>query len=195
MIGATLLVTLVWPHRVFSKSDMVQRRRYNLIAALSYNLNSVQTKSTATTSSAKTNTTFQALEFGGDYFFTHRLAVTGQMLFSVRASVDAAIKGYDLGFRYYVLKMGHETEASILGSKIETTPGWTPFLHTGFAARNYDFSNSSLSFQGYEAGGGIDYHYRQRRFIRGSLDYQSLQNTSARQLSGYSAALAFGFSL
>jgi len=195
MIGATFLLTLVWPHRVFAKFDMVQRRRYHLITALSYNFNSVQTKSTATTSNAKTNTTFQALEFGGDYFLAHRLAVTGQMLFSLSSSVDAAIKGYDLGFRYYIFKMGHETEANILGTKIETTPGWTPFLHTGFAARDYDFSNSSLSFQGFEAGSGVDYHYKQHRFIRGSLDYQSLKNTSARQLSGFSAALAFGLSL
>lgn len=195
MIGATLLITLVWPHRVFAKSDMAQRRRYNLIASLSHNFNTVETKSTDNTSSANTNTNFQALEFGGDYFLTHRLALTGQMLFSFKTSVDAAIKGYGLGFRYYIFKMGHETEANILGSKIETTPGWTPFVHTGFAARDYDFSNSSLSFQGYEAGGGVDYHYKQHHFIRGSLDYQSMQNTSARQLSGFAAAFAFGFSL
>jgi hypothetical protein len=177
-----------------SKPQLQQRRRFNLVAGMSHNTSFIQTKKSATTSSAKTSSTFEAFGIGGDYFVSDHVALTGQMLLSFISSADAGIKGYDLGLRYYFLKSGHESEATILGTTIESTPGWTPFLHAAFAGRDYQFSTTSISFQGLEAGGGIDFHYKQHSFIRGSFDYLSLQNTSTRNFTGFSAGISLGFS-
>ena len=185
---------IVCPPDVYSKSEVKERRRFNLVAGISHNSSSIQTKETSTTSSAKASSTFEAFEIGGDYFLSDRFALTGQMLLSFISSADAGVKGYDLGLRYYFLKNGHESEATILGSVIESVPGWTPFLHAAFAGRDYQFSTTSISFQGLEAGGGVDFHYKQHSFIRGSFDYLSLQNTTTRNFTGFSAGIALGFS-
>lgn len=171
-----------------------ERRRFNVIADFTYNSNSIVTKDTTLTDSASTTSTFTAVEIGGDYFLTPRLAITAQMLFVLTASVDAEIKGFDIGGRYYLFKSGHQTEAQLLGSKIETTPGWASFVYGGLASRDYQFSNTSISFQGLEGGGGIDYHFTHHYFFRGSLNYQMLQNTSSRTLTGFAGAIGVGYS-
>ncbi len=183
-----------WPHNLKARETFSSHKRFNLLLGVSHNSNSVKTKESTTTTSASTATTFQALELGGDYFVSDRIALSGQFIFSLMSSIDATIKGYNLGFRYYYLKSGYQSESLIRGTKIESAPGWTPFMIAGFAVRDFDFTNASISFKGPEAGTGLDFHYRQHFFLRGQVTYQMLYNTSTRTLSGFSAGVSAGFS-
>jgi hypothetical protein len=171
-----------------------ERRRFNVFADLSYNSSSIDTKETDSTNKASTSASFSALEIGGDYFFHPRFAVTAQMLFKIQSSIEAGIKGFDAGVRYFPLNRGYKSEVQLLNSKIETTPGVSAFLYGGFSNREYQFSNSIVSFSGLEAGGGADLHLNQRSFIRFSLNYQMLQNNTTRSLSGLNAAIGYGYS-
>ena len=170
-----------------------ERRRFNLTADLTYSSNSIVTKNTGSTLGASTSSTFSAVEIGADYFFHPRFAATAQMLFTLTSSIDSEIKGYDVGVRYYPFKPGYQSEVELLGSKIESTPGWVSFLYGGFSNRDYQFSNSSISFQGAEFGGGFEYHFEQHFFLRGGANYQMLQNTTSRTLSGFVASVGLGY--
>lgn len=170
-----------------------ERRRFNLTADLTYNSNTVKTNATASSVAATASSTFTAVEVGVDYFFHPRFAATAQMLFTLTSSINSEIKGFDIGARYYPFTKGYQTEAELLGSKIESTPGWASFLYGGFSNRDFQFSNSSISFQGPEAGVGVDYHFEQRFFLRGGLNYQMLQNTTSRTLNGFVASLGMGY--
>lgn len=172
----------------------VERRRFNVLADLSFNSSSIDTEKTDNTDEASTSVTFTAIEVGGDYFFHPQFAATAQLLLKLQSSIDAGIKGFDLGTRYYPFNKGHKSDIQLLNSKIETTPGIASFLYVGFSNRDYQLTNANISFSGIEVGGGADFHLTQHSFIRGSLNYQMLQNTSSRTLSGFNAAIGYGYS-
>jgi len=173
---------------------MKQRRRFNVTADLTYTSSTIETKESASTLSASTSSTFSALELGADYFFHPKFAVTAQMLFTLTASTDSEIKGFDVGVRYYPKNSGFQSEVELLGSKIETTPGWAGYLYGGFSSRDFQFGNTSISFLGPEAGGGVDYHFAQHVFLRGGLNYQFLRNTTSRTYNGFVGSLGLGYS-
>lgn len=171
-----------------------QRRRFNVTADLTYTSSSIETKDTASTLSASTSSTFSALEIGGDYFFHPKFAATAQMLFTLTTSIDSEIKGFDVGVRYYPWNQGFQSEVELLGSRIETTPGYAVFLYGGFSGRDYQFGNTSISFQGPEAGAGMDFHFSQHVFFRGALNYQFLRNTTSRTFNGPVGSVGMGYS-
>lgn len=196
MLKKALLITLSLSLNVAlaESGSAKERRRFNVFGDLTYNSNSIKTKETTSTLSATTTSTFTAAEFGADYFIHPRFAVTAQMLFTLTTSIDAEINGYDVGMRWYPFNKGYQTDVELLGSKIESTPGIASFFYGGFSNRDYQFGNSNISFQGIEAGAGVDYHFQHHYFIRGSLNYQMLSNTSSRTLSGFAAGFGIGYS-
>lgn len=171
-----------------------ERRRFNVTVDLTYNSNSIATQKSSSTSSASTTSSFTALELGGDFFFLPKMVVSAQMLFTLSSSIDAEISGFDLGLRYYPNKKGYQSEAELLGSKISSTPGWTNFFYGGFSNRSYQFGSTNISFQGLEVGAGIDYHFEHNYFFRAGLNYQRLQNTTTRALSGFAGSIGLGLS-
>lgn len=182
-------------HAAFAESGkQVERKRFNVFTDLSFNSNTVDTKETDSTNEASTAVSFTAIEIGGDYFLTPKLAVSAQFLIKLQSSVDTGIKGFDVGARYYPFNPGHSSDLELLNSKIETSPGITTFVYGGFSNREYQLTSSNISFSGLEVGGGLDYHLNQRSFIRGSANYQMLQNTSSRSLSGFNASIGYGYS-
>jgi hypothetical protein len=170
-----------------------ERRRINFFADFTYNSNSIKTQQSSSTLSASTTSTFTAAELGVDYFFHQKIAASAQVLFVLTSDINAEITGFDAGLRYYPWSKGYQSEITLLDSKVETIPGWSSFIYGGFSSRNLQFNNTSLSFQGIEIGPGIDYHFKQRYFVRGGLNYQRLQNTTSRSLNGFVAGLAVGY--
>jgi hypothetical protein len=180
-------------HASDKKMDHTERRKYNLFLDLTYNSSSIKGTGT-TTSSTTTSSQIVAAEFGGDYFLIPKLALTAEMLLTLVSSINAGIKGYDLGARYYPYRSGHEHEANLLSSLVESTPGFAPFIYSGFSVRQFSFANSDITFQGYELGVGADFHFEHEYFLRSGINYQSLQNSSARIFTGLVTSLAFGYS-
>jgi hypothetical protein len=194
MMKITLLFLLLLSNVRANETGLYkERRRINFFADFTYNSSTIKTEQSGSTLSATTSSTFTSAELGVDYFFKPQWAATAQALFALTTDIDAEITGFDMGLRYYPFKKGHQSEITLLKGSLETAPGWTSFMHVGFVSRSYQFSNSSLSFQGLEAGGGMDFHFTQRYFIRGSADYQMLQNTRTRTLNGIILGMAVGY--
>jgi hypothetical protein len=171
-----------------------ERRRFNLFAELNYNTNSIKTKATNSTLDASTTSTIISSKLGGDFFFTRDIALTASLLFPLSTSIDAEITGFDFGGRYFPFSNGYQIEAELLDSSIESAPGGAIFFYGGFSNRTYQFSNTSLTFQGVELGTGYDLHFNQNYFFRGQLNLQQLKNTSSRTMTGLAAGFSLGFS-
>jgi hypothetical protein len=175
-------------------NESADRKRINVFIDLSQNSTTITTKSSVATVAASSATSYLTAEVGLDYFFHSNYALTLQLLFPLMTSVDAQIAGHDIGFKYFFKKPGHQSEVKLKKSELESTPGWTSFIYGGYSSREFQFNNYSVLFQGLELGGGIDFHFKQHYFLRGTLTYQLLNNSSIRSLDGYTAALGMGYS-
>jgi len=164
------------------------------VAELAYNASAIQTKKTDTTNANDFKVTSFNLELGGDYFIWPKLALTASLAVTLYTSADAEMKGLEAGLRYFPWNPGNKSQTSLQGSELLTSPGFSPFMHLGYAGKDYQFTNSSLFFQGYEIGGGFDFHRGQESFYRINLDYQNLQNTNSRSQSGLAIGFAYGIS-
>jgi hypothetical protein len=189
-----MLLIFVWLLSYCHASDNKQEERYRFKfnLELTYNIHQISTKASDSTETAESSVSFLATEFGMDYFASKSLAITAQFVLPMMVSIDAELSGYDIGARYYFRRPGAESEAKLLGSMIESSPGWAPFIYGGFSGRTYQFSNSNISFQGIEAGGGFDYHLQGHYFVRSGISYQYLQNTSKRSLTGVVGGMSLG---
>jgi hypothetical protein len=173
--------------------DNLDRMKFNLYGGLNYESGSIADSSPSTRFSGSVATI--ALKLGSDYFIDPKLALTGSTQLNLMTSIDAEILGLDAGLRYYPWSPGSKSETYVEGSKLETSPGMVYFLHFGYVGKSYQFGSTNLLFQGAELGGGVDYHTSQKQFLRISTDYQRLQNTTSRLLTGFSIGMSYGISL
>ena len=197
-LSASVMIICAWPpERTFAedKSQGNDRKKTNIVSELTYNSSDIKTKQTTSSTASNLQVSTIALELGGDYFLTPYLALTGSLQLTLYASTDAEMKGVEAGLRYYPWQAGSKSETTLGASVLETSPGLSYFIHGGYVGKDYQFSSTSLFFQGMEAGGGFDYHLSQVTFWRLNVDYQMLQNTSARSQNGFAVGVAYGYAL
>lgn len=188
------IICIGLPLKLIAGDEIQTRRKFNLFAGLSLAQNKIKTNESSFTSQANNSSTSISTDIGFDYFLISSLAVTGLATMAISSSLNSEIYGFDLGVRYYPFNKGYKSEVKILESTIESSPGLAPFVLLGYSNRNYQFSNSNVTFQGADLGIGADYHLSHQYFLRGAVHYQKLKNTSNRDYNGLTMAIALGMS-
>lgn len=168
------------------------RRLVQLSSSTILHSNSLKSKSVGTSIEVESSFNIVAQNVGADVFVSDSLSLYANYYFAVSLDIDAEVQGFDLGASYYFLKNGPSKEIEFLGSIISTRPALAPYISLGASTRDYQFSSVSLKFQGIEMSLGIDYHLRNKYFIKAELFTQKLSNNNIKDISTNGLSVGFG---
>lgn len=169
-----------------------ERNKFHLSTSVQGHSTNITSSSSATSVESSSDFSIISQLVSGEYFINESFSVGVSYYFALVLDIDAEIQGLDIGLHYYPLKNGTSKKISIMGSQIESSPEWAPYVYIGASTRDYQFSTVSLKFQGTELQGGTYWHWRDDYFFKANVFVQQHLNNNVRTLSTLGAALGIG---
>ena len=171
----------------------MDRNKYYLSTSSKFEDSSIESESSASSVESESSFSIFSQTLNVNYFLNEKFSVVGSYNFALVLSVDAEVQGFDLGMQYYFLENGSSKELSFNGNYIETSPELAPFVYLGATTRDYQFSTTSLKFQGLSVKAGADYHIIENYVLTGDIYLQYLKNNNVRTMTTFGASISIGY--
>lgn len=170
--------------------DLSTGNRFKLAFGLGKTTDSLTVKNSNETN---TNTAFDQIEFRPAfiYFLNNRLAV-GAYYFQKTFLADFNSNGLGGFSRYYFLNNGTISRTNLKNRTITLSPTWTPYVELGVKKERLEAGAVSISFSGFEAAAGIDWHWNSDYFVNFAAHTSSQLSGQSRSLTSISFLLGLG---
>jgi hypothetical protein len=169
-----------------------ERNKFHVMTTAQAHTTNISSVASATSVENDSEFSIIAQTITGEYFLNDTFSVVGGYYFALVLDIDAEINGFDIGFQYYPFSNGTSKDISFMGSNIETSPSFSPYLYVGASTRDYQFSTVSLKFQGAEVQAGAYWHFHDKYFLKGSAFSQQHLNNNVRTLTTIGGGLTIG---
>ena len=172
--------------------NQLESNYYHISSSIQTQLTEISTEASGASLESESEFSIISQTISGEYFLSNSFSLEGTYFFALSLGVDAEVQGIDFNLQYFPWGNGVSKQMKFMGSTIETSPEWSPFISAGASTRDYQFSTVNLKFQGLQFKVGTYWHLEKKYFLKAGAFSQYHLNNNVRTLRTSGLELGLG---